>query len=182
MHCILRAATRSLGKVSSPPWTTLIAKRQLPRCACRPCPRLAPTSIRWSSATASPTPTSPTLPHRPAPHRDPNEPIYQLTFTCKVCKDRSSHTISKQGYHRGTVLINCPGCKNRHLISDHLKVSLLSDFPPVMPTKSPQIFADKSTTIEDIMRDQGEEVQRGSITPDGDVEFWAQDAEANAKG
>jgi protein import protein ZIM17 len=51
-----------------------------------------------------------------------NTPAYEMTFTCKQCDTRSSHKISKQGYHHGTVLINCPGCKNRHLISDHLKV------------------------------------------------------------
>lgn len=49
-------------------------------------------------------------------------PAYELTFTCKKCSTRSSHRISKQGYHHGTVLITCPGCKNRHLISDHMKV------------------------------------------------------------
>jgi len=116
------------------------------------------------SATTTTTPVHP-LPHKPAPHRDPNEPIYQLTFTCKICRDRSSHTISKQGYHRGTILIKCPGCQNRHLIADHLK-----------------IFADKSITVEDIMREKGESVQRGSISTDGDVEFWAEDAEANPEG
>ena len=56
------------------------------------------------------------------PHRNPEEPIYQLYATCKVCKKRSAKTISKQGYHRGTVLLQCDGCGNRHLITDHLKV------------------------------------------------------------
>ena len=52
-------------------------------------------------------------------------PSYQLTFTCKPCLERSTHDISKQGYHNGTVLITCPKCKNKHVISDHLKVWLL---------------------------------------------------------
>ena len=51
-------------------------------------------------------------------------PAYELTFTCKPCKHRSTHSITKQGYHKGTVLITCPECSNRHLISDHLKVGL----------------------------------------------------------
>lgn len=50
-------------------------------------------------------------------------PAYKMTFTCRQCLERSSHNVSKQAYHFGTCLITCPGCKNRHLISDHLKVS-----------------------------------------------------------
>lgn len=42
------------------------------------------------------------------------------------------------------------------MISDHLK-----------------IFADLSFTVEDLMRDKGESVKRGSISQDGDIEFWA---------
>ena len=53
-------------------------------------------------------------------------PAYELTFTCKPCKHRSTHRITKQGYHKGTVLITCPECSNRHLISDHLKVGFQS--------------------------------------------------------
>ena len=49
-------------------------------------------------------------------------PAYEITFTCKPCKHRSTHTISKHGYHKGSVLITCPECSNRHVISDHLKV------------------------------------------------------------
>jgi protein import protein ZIM17 len=45
-----------------------------------------------------------------------------MTFTCKPCSHRSTHRISKQGYHHGTVLITCPDCKNRHVITDHLRV------------------------------------------------------------
>lgn len=52
-----------------------------------------------------------------------DKPSYHLSFTCKKCDTRSGHVVSKQAYHHGAVLVQCPGCKNRHLIADHLKVS-----------------------------------------------------------
>lgn len=54
--------------------------------------------------------------------RTPEKLVYKMTFTCKPCSARSTHEVSKQGYHHGSVLITCPDCKNRHVISDHLKV------------------------------------------------------------
>lgn len=54
--------------------------------------------------------------------RKAQQPSYEMTFTCKQCMNRSSHRITKQAYHYGTVLVNCPGCKGRHLIADHMKV------------------------------------------------------------
>ena len=76
---------------------------------------------------------------------------------------RSSHRITKQAYHFGTTLITCPGCKNRHLISDHLK-----------------IFSDKSLTIEDILREKGQFLRKGRLGEDGDIEFY--DEENNEIG
>ena len=61
-------------------------------------------------------------------------PSYQLVFTCKPCGCPSVHKISKQGYHRGTVLVTCPECKNRHVISDHLRVCRTSPFSKFYPT------------------------------------------------
>lgn len=49
-------------------------------------------------------------------------PSYEMRFTCKKCMTPQIHRMSKQAYHHGTVLVTCPGCKNRHLIADHLKV------------------------------------------------------------
>ncbi|KAL9125221.1 MAG: hypothetical protein Q9217_005539 [Psora testacea] len=107
------------------------------------------------SATSSPALSEGSLTPSEDEAEPQQQPSYELTFTCKPCRHRSTHTISKLGYHSGTVLITCPGCKNRHVISDHLK-----------------IFADKGFTIEDLMRRKGELVKRGSIDGDGDVEFW----------
>jgi protein import protein ZIM17 len=88
--------------------------------ATRPSPILSrariPCAVRCESTAASSQAPESRL------ERD-QVPSYELTFTCNVCKTRSSHRLSKQGYHKGTVLISCPDCKNRHLISDHLKVS-----------------------------------------------------------
>ncbi|TQS38476.1 hypothetical protein Golomagni_01016 [Golovinomyces magnicellulatus] len=81
---------------------------------------------------------------------------YELTFTCKPCGTRSTHRISKQGYHYGSVLITCPECRNRHIISDHLK-----------------IFGDRDLTIEDLMQEQGHSVKKGTLSEDGDFEIWA---------
>lgn len=83
------------------------------------------TFARFESSAAPPTST--TAPNSRL-ERD-QVPSYELTFTCNVCKTRSSHRLSKQGYHHGTVLISCPDCKNRHLISDHLKVSTVKMTP-----------------------------------------------------
>ncbi|KAK5115471.1 hypothetical protein LTR62_001130 [Meristemomyces frigidus] len=83
------------------------------------------------------------------------EPAYEMHFTCRKCLHRSSHHITKQAYHHGTTLVTCPGCKNRHLISDHLR-----------------IFSDKSITIEDILREKGEFLKKGRLGEDGDIEFY----------
>ena len=116
-------------------------------------PRSAPTTPRLTPTALIPR-ISPQIRARPAsqvpfspsrdiadpsqssePYRADRAPSYQLTFTCKPCSHRSSHTISKQGYHNGTVLITCPSCKNRHIISDHLRV-----------------FVDEKYTLEDILQ------------------------------
>ncbi|KAK3686680.1 hypothetical protein LTR37_019560 [Vermiconidia calcicola] len=87
--------------------------------------------------------------------RKAQEPAYELTFTCKKCTERSSHRVTHQAYHHGTTLITCPGCKNRHLISDHLK-----------------IFSDMGITIEDILREKGQFLRKGRLGEDGDIEFY----------
>ncbi|KAF4989704.1 hypothetical protein FDECE_14619 [Fusarium decemcellulare] len=84
---------------------------------------------------------------------------YQLSFTCVPCGHRSHHNVSKQGYHHGSTLITCPGCRNRHVISDHLN-----------------IFGDRKITVEDLMREKGQLVKRGSLGEDGDIEFWPEDS------
>lgn len=118
------------------------------------------TRYNTTSAPAPPSsvPSSTTDPLTPSERA----PSYELTFTCKPCSHRSTHRISQRGYHHGTVLVKCPDCKNRHVFADHLK-----------------IFADKSFTIEDLMRDKGEMVKRGTL--EGDLELW-DDGTKNERG
>ena len=80
------------------------------------------------SASSQPASSKPTTSKSTTSQPTSSEPAYQLTFTCKPCSARSTHRISQHGYHRGTVLITCPGCKNRHVISDHLQVGLIGSF------------------------------------------------------
>ncbi|KAJ5720819.1 uncharacterized protein N7483_008753 [Penicillium malachiteum] len=115
-----------------------------------------PSTIRHNST--SPLTSQPPESETDAEHkrqneeRRKNEEAYQITFTCKPCGNRSTHRMSKQGYHRGTVLIQCPSCKNRHMMSDHLG-----------------IFFDEGTTLEDILKKKGQVLTHGRI--DGNMEF-----------
>ncbi|KAF3484402.1 DNL zinc finger domain-containing protein [Arthroderma uncinatum] len=88
--------------------------------------------------------------------RRDQEPAYQIHFTCKPCTHRSSHRISKHGYHKGTVLITCPSCSNRHVISDHLK-----------------IFMDEPVTLEELLAQNGMKITKGTM--EGDMEWWDKD-------
>lgn len=128
MRCLARAVTplhrpspRSLLPASQrlyhTPRTSTLPRGQLRIPNPRP---IHSYQLRHKSESTSSNNTTP-LPSRL--ERD-QVPSYELTFTCKKCSTRSSHRVSKQGYHHGTVLIACPGCKNRHLISDHMKVGI----------------------------------------------------------
>ncbi|KAK6465932.1 DNL zinc finger-domain-containing protein [Scheffersomyces coipomensis] len=74
-----------------------------------------------------------------------DNPQLMIAFTCKKCDTRSSHTFSRQAYYKGSVLIQCPGCKGRHLIADNLK-----------------IFKDNKFNIEDVLKAKGESVATGT--------------------
>ncbi|SHO78408.1 Similar to S.cerevisiae protein ZIM17 (Protein co-chaperone with a zinc finger motif) [Malassezia sympodialis ATCC 42132] len=83
------------------------------------------------------------------------QPRLQLTFTCTVpsCHTRSSHEFSKRSYTHGIVIVECPGCKNRHLIADNL--GWFTD------------SKDEPRTVEEIVRAKGGRVQVGTMYADG---------------
>ncbi|CEG63113.1 Putative Zf-DNL-domain-containing protein [Rhizopus microsporus] len=73
-----------------------------------------------------------------------------IGFTCKVCEERSHHVMSKLAYTKGVVLIQCPGCKNRHLIADNLGW-----------------FRDSKTTVEDLVKEKGEAIRKVIVDEHG---------------
>lgn len=90
---------------------------------------------------------------------DPNHKML-IGFTCKVCQDRSHHVMSKHSYTKGVVLIQCPGCKNRHLIADNLGW-----------------FRDSKTTVEDLVKEKGEAIRHvvvdeAGVERIGDLMEW----------
>ncbi|PSR82566.1 hypothetical protein PHLCEN_2v5999 [Hermanssonia centrifuga] len=90
-----------------------------------------------------------------------HEPRLSLTFTCTVpdCGVRSTHEFTKRSYQKGIVLVQCPGCENRHLIADHLGWFKESTEDG------------KLKTVEDLMRAKGETVKRGWTDGEGVIEY-----------
>ncbi|KAI1078243.1 DNL zinc finger-domain-containing protein [Whalleya microplaca] len=154
-------ASKSIARLLNP---VFCSSRTISPSVLRPYPRLPRTSQPANRRFAHSIPKPPS-PFSATGSKQSNqsevesrkrlEPHYRLTFTCVPCGERSAHVISKQGYHKGSVLITCPTCRNRHIISDHLN-----------------IFGERKITIEDIMREKGQLVKRGTLGEDGDVEFW----------
>ncbi|KAI8926128.1 DNL zinc finger-domain-containing protein [Entophlyctis helioformis] len=129
-------------------------------------------SMPWLNASSS-APKPPSQASLPSDPEHPSESTLAgldtsadrmiIGFTCKVCDLRSYKSMSKQAYASGVVIIKCDGCKNLHLIADHL-----GWFEHGKP----------AGTIEDILRDKGESVRR--VQWQQPLRFKSPDASATA--
>ncbi|KAG5980409.1 hypothetical protein E4U55_004058 [Claviceps digitariae] len=162
-HSLCRATTSSLlqqsfrATVKPLPSTCIAARRAAHSIPRPPAPKKSPIQLTpEAEARARAASDGEALSEGERPPAHPA--YYQLSFTCIPCRHRSHHNVSKQGYHKGSTLITCPGCRNRHVISDHLN-----------------IFGDRKITVEDLMRERGRLVKRGSLGEDGDIEFWPEE-------
>lgn len=45
---------------------------------------------------------------------------FNLSYTCKICDTRNSHSITRLGYNKGVVIAVCKCCDTKHLIADNL--------------------------------------------------------------
>ncbi|KAF8488839.1 DNL zinc finger-domain-containing protein [Russula emetica] len=122
---------------------------------------IRPNSIRIPPVSAFSSAPSVATPDNQAATSD-NEPRLSLTFTCTAgsCSTRSTHQFTKRAYEKGIVLIECPGCKTRHLIADNLGWFKESTEDG------------KLRNVEDILRARGDAVRRGRLNPDGSTEVF----------
>ncbi|KAJ2899284.1 hypothetical protein IWW38_001048 [Coemansia aciculifera] len=100
-------------------------------------------SVRWKTTGAQPPKSDSAADRNPKAIGKIDELRMLIGFTCKVCNHRQYKTMSKNAYERGVVLMQCDGCKNRHLIADNKGW-----------------FRDKSVNVEELMREKGEEVRQ----------------------
>eukprot|EP01006_Ploeotia_vitrea_P061736 TRINITY_DN78927_c0_g1_i1.p1 TRINITY_DN78927_c0_g1~~TRINITY_DN78927_c0_g1_i1.p1 ORF type:complete len:168 (-),score=9.22 TRINITY_DN78927_c0_g1_i1:130-633(-) len=70
-----------------------------------------------------------------------------IVYTCGKCEERSMKFFTKKAYNEGIVIVECPGCKVKHLVADNL--GWCTDGVP--------------KNIEDIVHEKGEELVHGKI-------------------
>lgn len=147
--------------------------------------RIHTTSLRLSQSSPSSSSSAPARTSTESEQADPQEPRLSLTFTCTVtdCDERSTHQFTRRAYERGIVLVTCPKCKNRYVVSQvysglyaddnfatfslrHLIADHLGWFKETEGTNDGQL-----KTIEDLVRAKGEIVKRGRLDAGGVVEY-----------
>lgn len=75
-----------------------------------------------------------------------------VVFTCTECETRAAKRFTRLAYETGVVIIQCPGCQNRHLIADNLGW-----------------FREAGTNVEALLAEKGEQVAR--LAADGQIDI-----------
>ncbi|KAG8995844.1 hypothetical protein FRB94_008732 [Tulasnella sp. JGI-2019a] len=97
-----------------------------------------------------------------------DEPRKALICTCNAqgCGHRGKYEFTQHAYERGVVIIQCPKCKTRHLIADHI-----GWFKETDGTDGGQL-----KNVEDFMRAKGEHVSKGvQLDDEGTIEYIAKE-------
>uniref|UniRef100_A0A4W4GU78 DNL-type domain-containing protein n=2 Tax=Electrophorus electricus TaxID=8005 RepID=A0A4W4GU78_ELEEL len=142
LRCLSLAARRVADGSTGPPWRAPCFRRTGSLCSARPVRRAFATSARAGDDALGQVQSS----------------HYHLVYTCKVCSTRSMKRISKIAYHKGVVVVTCPGCRNHHVIADNL--GWFSDL-------------EGKRNIEEILAAKGETVKR--IKDDAAIEIVAEE-------
>ncbi|EKD20614.1 putative DNL zinc finger domain containing protein [Drepanopeziza brunnea f. sp. 'multigermtubi' MB_m1] len=170
--CAIRAFSR-LPR-SKPLCTHLTAVRFVQTPSPSPPPRhFSTTPLRPSTYTPSPS-SSPS----PSP----------LSLSLLLSETQKTPRATPSDIPNGCSTTAAPQARVRNNI--HLHALRCAKYPPHQQARLPpreragdmsRIFGDKHMTIEDLMREQGQLVKKGTLSDDGDLEFWA-DGTTTARG
>jgi len=80
-----------------------------------------------------------------------------IIYTCNVCETRSAKQFTEHAYNNGVVIVQCPGCQNRHLIADNL--GFFADPDELSDDNGENDMTERGWNIQKALERMGENVQ-----------------------